>query len=76
MPKEEITYYQSPIGLPYAIKGKYIATFIARIKGKAKFGSMTLRKFGKENLNKLQEISYGMPEEYKKGLLKVLKGLR
>ncbi len=76
MPKEEIKYYQSPIGLPYAIKGKYIATFVARVNGKPVFGFMTLRKFGKENLNKLQEITHGMPEEYKKGLLKVLKTVK
>jgi hypothetical protein len=73
MPKnEKIRYYQSSIGKPYATLGRYIATYIGRFDGKRRFGSTTIKKFGKKKLSKLREITHGMPGEFKRGLEKEL----
>jgi hypothetical protein len=76
MKKEKIVFYRSPLGMPFAIKGNKIAYWFARdySKNKEFFKVVSVKEFEKKHfpISKLQIITHGMPEKYKKGLVATL----
>lgn len=75
MPKKEaktITFYQSPIGAPFASDGTFIARWGGRWKDKDFYESMKLKKFEKLYPRASLRAVPDMPEDYRKGLTKAL----
>lgn len=73
-----VTYYQSAIGMPFASDGKNIASWLGEVRGRAFYGTKSVRRFERDHfpISRLQVITSGMPEKYKRGLLGALRRAR
>lgn len=70
----KITYYQSPIGMPYATMGNMIAGYGGFINNKDFYFITTVKRFEREKfpISKMRLIEHGMPPKYKDALKKRL----
>lgn len=73
--KLPIKFYQSAIGMPFAIQGNKIASWLGKSGDEDFFGYMSVKKFEKNYfpVSKLRLVASGMPEKYIKGLSKELR---
>lgn len=72
--KKGVTYYQSPMGAPYAIKGNRIAGYAGQVRQKRVFYVMTIKEFEKTKFGifRLREVTE-MAQEFRRGLEEMLK---
>ena len=70
-----VTFFQSAIGMPYAICGNFIAKWKGRVKEQDIFELETVEQFERNHfpVSKLRQVKHGMPRKYVNGLLSALR---
>lgn len=72
--EEQVKYYLSPAGFPYAILGNRIANYIGSVEEKELFRVQTIEQFNsrrKFRIRDLRDVA-DLPFRYKKGLIDAL----